>query len=146
MEIREGLPDDAGLGKRRMKNGQRQGVNLQTLVFAEVPGQRAGSAAAGTVVPAAAAGGGIVMAGAGKEEDLLMAGAYGNHARSAYNDQQKGEKHDAVAQCSNHGMRRILERSRESVKSKVTDVGTMASEDHVSNGILCFYIFYKNLL
>lgn len=109
-----------------MKNGQRQGVNLQTLVFAEVPGQRAGSAAAGTVVPAAAAGGGIVMAGAGKEEDLLMAGAYGNHARSAYNDQQKGEKHDAVAQCSNHGMRRILERSRESVKSKVTDVGTMA--------------------
>ena len=116
MEIREGLPDNAGLGKRRMKNGQRQVVNLQTLVFAEVPGQRAGSAAAGTVVPTASAGCGI-----------LMAGAYGNHARSAYNDQQKGEQHDAVAQCSNHGMRRILERSRESVKSKVADVGTMAS-------------------
>ena len=75
MEIREGLPDNAGLGKRRMKNGQRQVVNLQTLVFAEVPGQRAGSAAAGTVVPTASAGCGIVMAGAGKEEDLLMAGA-----------------------------------------------------------------------
>ena len=136
MEIREGLPDNAGLGKRRMKNGQRQVVNLQTLVFAEVPGQRAGSAAAGTVVPTASTGCGIVMAGAGKEEDLLMAGAYGNHARSAYNDQQKGEQHDAVAQCSNHGMRRILERSRESVKSKVTDVGTMAWEGHVSSGIL----------
>ena len=74
MEIREGLPDNAGLGKRRMKNGQRQVVNLQTLVFAEVPGQRAGSAAAGTVVPTASAGCGIVMAGAGKEEDLRWQG------------------------------------------------------------------------
>ena len=38
--------------------------------------------------------------------------------QKAYDDQQKGEQHDAGAQCSNHGMPRILERSRESVKSK----------------------------
>lgn len=124
VEIRECLPDNAGLGKWRMKDGQRQVVNFQPLVLAEVPGQRTGSAGAGLMAPAASAGGGILMAGAGKEENLLMAGAYGNHARSAYDDQQKGEQHDAVAQCSNHGMPRILERSRGSVKTKVTDAGT----------------------
>lgn len=112
-----------------MKNGQRQVVNLQALVFAEVPGQRGGTAGAGTMVPTAFAGGGILMAGAGKEKNLLMAGAYGNHSRSAYDDQQKGEQHDAVAQCSNHGMPRILERSRGSVKSKVTDAGSVNRRD-----------------
>lgn len=123
VEIRECLPDNAGLRKRRMKDRQRQVVNFHPLVFTEMSRLGAGGAAVGIVVPAASAGGGILMAGAGKEENLLMAGAYGNHARSAYDDQQKGEQHDAVAQCSNHGMPRILERSRGRVKTKVTDAG-----------------------
>lgn len=110
-----------------MDDGHRQVVNLQPLVVAEVAGQRTGSAAAGAMVFTAAAGSGIFMAGAGKQENLLMARAYGNHARSAYNDQQKGKQHDAVAQCSNHGMPRILERSRGCVKSKVTDAGTRSN-------------------
>lgn len=119
VEVRQCLPDDAWLGKWRLDDGHRQIVNLQPLVFAEVPGQGIGSAVAGILVPAASAGGGLFMAGAGKEENFLMARAYGNHARSAYDDQQKGKQHDAVAQCSNHGMGRIVERSRKSVKSKV---------------------------
>ena len=118
VEIRQCLPDDVRLGQRCMRNGNRQIINLQLPVFAEVPGQRAGRAGAGRIVSVAFAGGGILMAGTGKNENFFMARAHGNHTRSAYDDQQKGEQHDAGAQCSNHGMPRILERSRESVKSK----------------------------
>ena len=89
VEIRQCLPDDVRLGQRCMRNGNRQIINLQLPVFAEVPGQRAGRAGAGHIVPVAFAGGGILMAGTGKNENFFMTRAHGNHTRSAYDDQQK---------------------------------------------------------
>ena len=72
VEIRQCLPDDVRLGQRCMRNGNRQIINLQLPVFAEVPGQRAGRAGAGHIVPVAFAGGGILMAGTGKNENFFM--------------------------------------------------------------------------
>lgn len=66
VEIRQCLPDDIRLGQRCMRNRNRQIINLQLPVFAEVPGQRAGRAGTGHIVPVAFAGGGILMAGTGK--------------------------------------------------------------------------------
>ena len=91
VEIRQRLPDDAGLRERRMNDGHRQIINFQPLVVAKVPGERDGSSVVGPVLAVAVAGGRILMAGAGEQENLLMARTYGNHARSAYDDQQKGE-------------------------------------------------------
>ena len=71
VEIRQCLPDDVRLGQRCMRNRNRQIINLQLPVFAEVPGQRAGRAGAGHIVPVAFAGGGILMAGTGKNENFF---------------------------------------------------------------------------
>jgi len=119
VKIRQRLPDDIRQGKRLPKNGNRQVVNFQLPVFAAVPGQEAGSGCAGIMSPVAFTGGGLLMAGTGEDEDFFMARAYGNHTRPADDDQQKGKQHDAVAQCSNHDMPKILERRHESVKSKM---------------------------
>ena len=123
MEIRQYLPDDAGKGNRRRNGRNNWTVNLQLTVFAPMVCGGNGIRGMG-IVAATAAVGGLFMAGAGEQENLLMARAYGNHAHPAYDDQQKGEQHDAVAQCSNHGMGRIVKRHLKLVKIKVTDAGT----------------------
>lgn len=123
MEVRQCLPDDAGKGNRRVADGKGQIVNFQLLVFAKVADGWTGVFSVRVVVFITAAGCGLFMAGTGKQENLLMARAHGNHPRPADDDEQKGEKHDAVAQCLCHGMGRIVKRLPGLVKSKVADVG-----------------------
>lgn len=123
MEIRQQLPDHTGEGNRRMNRRDGRVVNFQLFMFAAVVCDGRGLRRAGIMALAAAVDC-LFMAGAGEQENLVMARAHGNHARSADNHQQKGHQHDAVAQCSNHGMGRIVERSLSCVKSKVSDAGT----------------------
>lgn len=128
MEIRQYLPDDAGKGNRG-RNGRNDWiVNLQLTVFAPMVCRGNGIRGAG-IMAATAAIDCLFMAGTGEQENLRMARAHGNDARSADNNQQKGNQHDAVAQCSNHCTWRIVERCRGSVKSKVTDGGITAARD-----------------
>lgn len=122
MEIRQYLPDDAGKGNRGRNGWNDWIVNLQLTVVAPMVCYGNGIRGAG-IMAATAAIDCLFMAGAGEQENLLMARAYGNHAHPAYDDQQKGEQHDAVAQCSNHGMGRIVKRHLKLVKIKVTDAG-----------------------
>ena len=90
VEIRQFLPDDAGKGNRSIDDGHRQVFYFHPLVFAKVAGSGAGILSVSLVAFLTAAGYGFFMAGTGEQENFLMARAHGDHARSADDDEQKG--------------------------------------------------------